>query len=94
MIKSQVSASETADLCKMAWHQRTDTGSVKISLSSMRKEDGLIRDTQRYKNICSENEKIDYMTSNFCKDKPQKKVSPLKSIRSDTERKTKFKEMR
>jgi len=74
LTKSQVSTSETADLSQaQALHRRMDSGSISISVLSSRKSNALIRDTQRYKNICSENEKIDYMTSNFCKDKPVKK---------------------
>ena len=47
--------------------RRTDTGNVKMQRSVGRQKDYLIKDTQRYKNIRSENEKHDYMTANFCK---------------------------
>ena len=45
---------------------RTDKGNVKISRSTGRKNDYIFSDNQRYKNINSENNKLDYMTANFC----------------------------
>ena len=45
-----------------------------MEFSSARPKDSLIRETQRYKNICSENEKLDYISKNFCKDKKKKRV--------------------
>ena len=49
---------------------RTDTGSVRYARSTGRKNNYLIRSNDRFKNIVAENNKLDYMTQNFCKSKP------------------------
>mmetsp|Transcript_30532 Transcript_30532/g.37611 ORF Transcript_30532/g.37611 Transcript_30532/m.37611 type:complete len:82 (+) Transcript_30532:1716-1961(+) len=71
--KSQVSSSEATNLSKNTLLRRTDTGHVRMKRSVGRQQDSLIRDTQRFKNICSENEKLDYMTQNFCITKMKKR---------------------
>ena len=70
--KAQSSASEQANFSKTQVLKRTDTGSVRMQRSVGRAKDHLIKDTQRYKNIKSENEKHDYMTKFFCAKKKKK----------------------
>ena len=55
--------------------RRIDTGNVRIARSTGRKKDYLIKTNERFKNIASENDKLDYMTRNFC-------TKPAKSKKS------------
>lgn len=72
---SNLCTSEVANVAKsdIRMRKRTDLGSVKIEVSSGRQKDYLIKDQQRYKNIQSENSKMDYMMANFCS-KPKRKT--------------------
>ena len=72
---AKLSTNEIANVSKSSNHvrRRTDTGNVRISTASGREKDYLIRDQQRYKNIKSENTKLDYMKANFCADKKKTK---------------------
>ena len=51
--------------------KRVDTGNVRIARSTGRKNNDLIKNSERFKNIVNENDKLDYITQNFCK-KPAK----------------------
>lgn len=46
---------------------RTDTGSVRYARSTGRKNNYLIKSNDRFKNIVADNNKLDYMTQNFCR---------------------------
>ena len=65
---SKIKSSEVADFRKGArlTNKRTDVGHVRLARSTGRKDNFLIRENQRFKNIKAENDKLDYISQNFC----------------------------
>ncbi len=74
---AKIRISEAIDVPEIAnkTMRRVDTGNVRIARSTGRKKDYLIKTNERFKNIASENDKLDYMTKNFC-------TKPVKSKKS------------